>query len=141
MSMDRHFKQSLVALFTGSIQLATGIWLTIFVGTSMLSWALLAIGGFAVFSNIFGAIANRQAKKSVEGSQPFKNLLNDEREAAISDKAKAFTHDFASWTMWAAIIVLAVLQVEVWIPTVLVGVLLVRMVVTIVAMFWFRKRM
>jgi hypothetical protein len=139
--MDRHFKQSLSAIVAGSVQLATGIWLIIFVGTTVLSWALLGIGAFTFFVSIVGVICNRQAKKGVEGSQQLKNLLNDEREAAIADKAKAFTHDFTNWVVWAAIFVLAVVQVDMWIPLALIGVQFVRTIVTMVSMFWFRRRM
>ena len=141
MSMDRHFKQSLSAIVAGAVQLATGIWLIIFVGTTVLSWALLGIGAFTFLVSIVGVISNRQVKKGVEGSQQLKNLLNDEREAAIADKAKAFTHDFTNWAVWAAIFVLAIVQVDMWIPLALIGVQLVRTMVTMVSMFWFRQRM
>jgi len=139
--MNKHFRHSIAAVFAGAVQLATGIWLTIFIETTILSWALIVIGGIVFLTNLLGAISNRQAKSNVEGSLPLKIMLNDEREAVINDKVKAFSNDFTNCLVWVAIIVLAVMQVEIWIPLVLVGVQLVRMIVGIVVLFWLRKNM
>ena len=139
--MNKHLKQSVVAAIAGVAQLATGIWLAIFIETTMLSWALIVIGAVIFLANFLGAISNRQAKRNVEGSQPLKNLLSDEREAVINDKSKAITHDFLNWVVWVAIIVLAVTQVELWIPLVLVSVQFMRMIVALGASFWLRRNM
>ena len=139
--MNKHFRQSVAAAFAGAVQLATGIWLTIFVETTVLSWALIVIGAVLFLANMLVAISNRQAKRNVEGTQPLKNILNDEREAVIIDKSKAISHDFFNWVVWAAIIVLAVMQVELWIPLVLVGVQFMRMIVAMVALLWLRRNM
>ena len=139
--MNKHFKYSVAGVFAGAIQVTAGILLTIFVEATILSWALIAIGWIAFIGSLLGATANRQAKKNAEGSQQLKNMLNDEREAIINDKAKAFAHDFLHWLLWVAIIALAVMQVELWIPLMLVGVQLVRMVATIAVSFWLRKNM
>jgi hypothetical protein len=139
--MNKHFRQSVVGVFAGVVQLATGAWLAIFVETGVLSWALIAIGVFIFLANTLGAVGNRQAKKNIEGSQELKNILSDEREAAIGDKSGAITNDFTNWAVWAAIIVLAVMQVDIWIPLVLIGVQFVRMVVGMVALLWLRKTM
>ncbi|MCL2349942.1 MAG: hypothetical protein FWC67_00535 [Defluviitaleaceae bacterium] len=137
--MNKHFKQSVAGVIAGIAQLGTGLWLTFFVGTNMLSWALIVFGGILFLSSFFAVISNRQVKRNAKGTQEFKNIMNDEREAVINDKARAFTNDFFSWLVWAAIIALAIIQVELWIPLVLVGMQLVRMIVLITASLWIRK--
>jgi len=138
--MKTFLRMSIQGIIGGAALLTAGILLLIFASMTPLSWILIVMGLVAFFSGLINVTTSYQAKKNTV-PQEIKNNLNDERNAAIMEKTKAAAHDFLTWAMWAVIILLAAMQVDLWITLVLAGVQIAQVVVSMVAMFWLRKRM
>jgi len=138
--MKGFFKTSLQGVIGGPVVLAAGIFLLVCYGLAPLSWTMIGLGFLSFFSGLMGVISSRQVKQNAAPME-FKIAIKDERTAVINDKVKIAVHDFSAWAMWPVIVVLAVMQVELWILMVLLGVHMTRLVVGIIARLWLQKTM
>jgi len=93
-----------------------------------LPFVLGGMGIVAFIGGIAGALSVRLMKKDPNFAKEVTDFF-DERAIAIENKAKAKAGDFTAFLLWALIIFLAVMQVELLIIIVFVGVMLVRMFV------------
>jgi hypothetical protein len=139
--MKAYFRTYIIGCAGGAVALIVGIVLAISSAAAVLPWVLIGLGCGAFFGGLGGVIASRMAKKNAEFARTMEIELADERNNAISNKAKAGAHDFFMWAMWAVLIFLAAAQVQLWITLTLVGVQLARMVVLFVLMARYRRSM
>jgi len=138
--MKAYFHSSLQALIGGLGLLIAGIVMLICLQAAPLAWTLAGLGFLLTFVGLTGVISARQIKRD-NAPREIKIAVGDERNIVIADKTKVIVHDFSVWALWAVIVVLAFMQIELWLLFVLVGVQVSRLVVSVTAGVWLRRKM
>ena len=106
-----------------------------------LPFALIGIGLGAIGGSLGGILSIRAMKRNPKLAIQMEIEKSDERNVAISNKAKAKTFDF-TWLLFAALIIfLAVMQIELFIVLVAIGAFVVKIFVFIFLLNKYHKEM
>jgi len=135
-----------IACISGVILIIAGILLAIFYTVPYgvmpaLPFALGGVGLGAFGGGLSGVISVCIMKKDPGLAKQVEIEENDERNITIENKAKAKTDTLISMLLWALIIFLAVMQVQLFIILVFVGVAFLRMFVLFYLLNRYRKEM
>jgi hypothetical protein len=125
--MKEKFKWYYLGFVTGLVLLGVGIPMAVFTDIAVLPFVLLGLGAGMFTGALGGVITMRMMKKDAAFARQIETEMTDERNVTIQLKAKAGTHDFISVLLWAVVIFLAAMGVELWIVLLVVSLGIVRM--------------
>jgi len=119
---------SIIKSIIGAALLTAGILCAIFLGQGVmpaLPFVLGSMGLFGLLDGLNHVFISCLMKKSPDMKKELHDFY-DERAVAIENKAKAKVGDLTSMFLWASIIFLAIMQVQLLIIWVFVGAVIVR---------------
>jgi len=136
----------IVLIFFGLALCAAGVSILIFVAElhglmQALPFAFIGIGLGVLAGGIGGVISARIIKKNPSVGKQIEIEANDERNIAITNKAKSKSFDYTSLLFLAFMIFLSVMQVSPVVILVFVGAFVSRVVVFICLSNKYRKEM
>jgi len=136
----------IIACVIGAALTMTGILLAVFYTVPQgvmqaLPFVLMGIGLGAFGGGLGGALSIRILKKDTKMAKQYQNEVNDERNIAIENKAKAKTDTFTSMLLWALIIVLAAMQVQLSVILIFIGAAFLRIFVLFYLLRKYHKEM
>jgi len=141
-----NLKVHIIKCIIGSLMVITGILLAIFYtvpqeAMQALPFTLVGIGVIALIGGVSGIITVRMMKKDSGMAKEVKNFENDERNIMIEKKAIATTDKFITYLLFAFLVFLTVMEVQLLIILVFAGIILLRMVVMIYLLSRYQKSM